>query len=181
MGLRRRDKRGVRRVLHDALRRVPGLHGFRDGGRRHLALRERPELLRGKEGGVSDASKAGGEVVSGNGLRGREHVFRGEDPTYDCYSNVCRQNAAFANAYQLDAKIGDIVFASELEGTQYQAGSLTARRMGGSSASSRAEFRRMMEKSGDHEGLQELSAREKYIAAMRSDESFSMAAYAASI
>merc|ERR1711998_138588 len=133
------------------------------------------------EGGISDASKAGGKVVSGNGLRGREHVFRGEDPTYDCYSNVCRQNAAFANAYQLDAKFGDIVFATELEGTQYQAGSLTARRMGGSSAESRKEFRRMMEKTGDHQGLNELSAREKYIATMRSDDHFSMAAYEASL
>merc|ERR1719269_364707 len=72
------------------------------------------------EGGISDASAAGGRTVSGNGLRGREHVFRGEDPTYDCYSNVCRQNAAFPNAYQLDAEIGDILMATELEGTQYQ-------------------------------------------------------------
>jgi len=123
------------------------------------------------EGGISDASAAGGRKVSGNGLRGRDHVFRGEDPTYDCYSNVCRQNAAFPNAYQLDAKIGDITLATELEGTQYQAGSMT-RRMGegypgGSSAASRAEFRRALEKSSDSEGLTMLTRREKYIEMMK--------------
>jgi len=123
------------------------------------------------EGGISDASAAGGRKVSGNGLRGRDHVFRGEDPTYDCYSNVCRQNAAFPKAYQLDAAIGDILMATELEGSQYQAGSMT-RRMGegypgGSTAASRTEFRRMMEKSGDSEGLDELSRREKYIEMMK--------------
>jgi hypothetical protein len=124
------------------------------------------------EGGISDASAAGGRTVSGNGLRGREHVFRGEDPSYDCYSNVCRQNGAFPNAYQLDARISDnLLMATELEGTQYQAGAMT-RRMGegypgGSSSASRAEFRRMMEKGSDAEGLRQLSAREKYIEMMK--------------
>ena len=119
------------------------------------------------EGGISDATAGGGKAVSGNGLRGRNQVFRGEDPRYDCYSNVCRQNAAFASAYQLDAKIGDIDPMANLDGTQYQAGAMTRRMSegypGGSSAASRSEFRRMMETSGDAEGLKHLSAREKYI------------------
>merc|ERR1719217_873526 len=110
------------------------------------------------EGGIADASAGGGKVVSGNGLRGRDQVFRGEDPRYDCYSNVCRQNAAFPNAYQLDAKIGDIDPMANLDGTQYP---------GGASAASRAEFRCMMETTGDTEGLKHLSAREKYIEMMK--------------
>jgi len=122
-------------------------------------------------GGISDATEGGARVASGNALRGRNQSYRGEDPTYDCYSNVCRQNAAFPNAYQPDVEIkDDVVFtmASELEGSQYQAGAMTRRASegfaGGSSAASRTEFRRMMEKAGDSEGLQQLSEREAYIA-----------------
>jgi len=61
--------------------------------------------------------------------------------------------------------------ATELEGTQYQAGSMTRRASdgypGGSSAASRSEFRRMLEKSGDSEGIRQLTAREKYIEMMK--------------
>merc|ERR1711924_410742 len=72
-----------------------------------------------------------------------------------------------------DARISDdFLMATELEGTQYQAGSMTRRAgekgyPGGSSAASRSEFRRMLEKSGDNEGVRLLSAREKYIEMMK--------------
>merc|ERR1719440_2288478 len=91
-----------------------GLNSFED---KMAAVYFKSAFTQDDEGGISDASAAGGRKVSGNGLRGRDHVFRGEDPTYDCYSNVCRQNAAFPKAYQLDAEIGDILMATELEGT----------------------------------------------------------------
>ena len=98
----------------------------------------------------------------------RQHVFRGVDPEWDCFSNVCRQvrpaavrisvapralprlpapslrppetprthphthcrrppqNAAYAGAYDHEVKPREARIGSEhLEGTAYQAGTLT--------------------------------------------------------
>lgn len=36
-------------------------------------------------------------------------VFKGDDPRFDCYSNVCRQHAAFSDSYDHMAKNPDVV------------------------------------------------------------------------
>jgi len=101
--------------------------------------------------GVSNAARA---------FKGINHEYRGTDPSYDCYSNVCRQNAAFPNAYQTDIVVEDDfdskVMATDVEGTAYQAGAMTRRLTrgyaGGSSAASRSEYKRMLEKEGANPG-----------------------------
>jgi len=89
--------------------------------------------------GIADATEGGAlKKEAGNMLDSRthtrkdgttfkrQHVFRGVDPEWDCFSNVCRQNAAYAGAYDHEVKPREARIGSEhLEGTAYQAGTLT--------------------------------------------------------